>query len=58
MRLKIGSVVAVNHPITVLNPEKYFAIAKIEFDTAENKTWICGKDTCWFTTTAIVEVIQ
>lgn len=58
MRIKIGSVVSVSHPITVLNPEQYFAIAQIEFDTVENKTWICGSNTCWFNANMITEVIK
>lgn len=56
MRIKVGSIVKVDHPITCLNPDEYFAIAQIEFQSNPKKVWICGENTCWFNSDMIVDV--
>lgn len=56
MNVKVGSKVKVSHPITVLNPDEYFTITQIEFETNPKKIWICGKNTCWFNSDMIVDI--
>lgn len=34
------------HPITVLNPDKWFSIHEMRIES--DKVWIRGKNTCWF----------
>lgn len=52
----IGNVVKVSHPVTVLNPDEYFRIEEIRHDIADERTWIRGASTCWFSTKMIVDV--
>ena len=57
MRIKVGSIVKVNHPNAVINPTEYFEIIEIEHDMCVlPKTWVRGKDTCWFNANMILNV--
>lgn len=41
-----GKLVTVDHPITVLNPDKVFEIVEARIDN--NHIAIRGENTCWF----------
>lgn len=53
--IAIGSRVKVDHPITVLNPDEYFEVVDIKYDTGANKCWIRGENTCWFNANMILK---
>jgi hypothetical protein len=43
--IMIGLEVSVDHPLTVLNPDRFFIITEVKMDDG---LYIRGKDTCWF----------
>lgn len=55
MIIKVGSRVTVDHPITCINPEKYFTVAEIQYDVIHRKTQIRGENTCWFGVSMIID---
>jgi hypothetical protein len=55
-QISIGSIVKIDHPTTVLNPDEYFTITQMRYDTGCNKCWIAGENTCWFNTNMIVDI--
>lgn len=55
MNIGVGDMVSVDYPITVLNPEQWFEITQIRIDLLTKKSWICGKNTCWFNSDMIMK---
>jgi hypothetical protein len=44
----IGATVRASHPITALNPEEWFVVAKAARDDISKVIRVCGENTCWF----------
>jgi hypothetical protein len=57
-QVQVGSFVKVSHPATVLNPQEYFAITHMKYDSTHDKCWIIGEHTCWFNANMIVDVME
>ena len=56
MIVKVGSIVKVKHPNTVLNPTEYFEVVDMRYSTISQSCSIIGNDTCWFGVTMIEDV--
>ena len=54
--ITIGSIVKVDHPQTVLNPDEYFRVEYMEYEPSLGKTRIRGENTCWFNVNMILDV--
>ena len=55
MIIKVGSRVTVDHPITCINPDKYFTVHELEYDPIHKSTRIRGENTCWFSVNMIID---
>lgn len=44
---KIGTWVCANHPVTCLNPSRYFQVSEIKYEQSV-RVYVKGEDTCWF----------
>jgi hypothetical protein len=51
-----GQLASANHPITVLNPDKYFTITDVR--VTEGRIYVRGENTMWFSQSLIkVDVV-
>lgn len=53
----MGAMIKVDHPTTCLNPDEYFKViaVNIEGNPMSPKIYVRGENTCWFSTTLILD---
>lgn len=56
MKLEVGDMVKVDHPITVLNPTEWFKVTQISITIPDRRVSIRGDETCWFGLNMVIGV--